>query len=112
MINCEYVFILVVNNLALPSQTPTLNDSNFSDWKDSWTFVISLLNIDVAIKKPKPCKPIDASSAAEKADLEKWELSNDLCLQLMKNTIAKQFNVTLTSYEDVKNLWMTWKFEQ
>ena len=36
MINCEYVFILVANNMSFPSKTPTPTGSNFSYWEDSW----------------------------------------------------------------------------
>ena len=67
MANCEYVFILVANNLSLSSQIPTLTGFNFSDWEGKWAFVVSLLNINVAMYKPKPPKSSDASTVAKQA---------------------------------------------
>lgn len=50
-----------------------------------------VLNIYVAMKKPpKPPNPTDASTTAEHVEFEKRGRSNDLCLLLIKNTVAFQ----------------------
>ena len=64
-----------------------LNGTNFEKWHDHVTNILGFMDLDYALKTDEPPAITDKSIVEEKANYEKWERSNRMCLMVMKHTI-------------------------
>jgi len=66
---------------------PVLNGINFETWRDYIIIVLGFIDLDYTLRTEEPSAITDKSTVKEKANYEKWERSNKICLMVMKHTI-------------------------
>ncbi|XP_028117109.1 uncharacterized protein LOC114314822 [Camellia sinensis] len=81
------------------NNVPMLNGTNFKDWKENILIVLGCLDIDLALRIPKPNALTAQSTLEETVYFEKWDRSNRLSLMIMKRGIPEVFRGAIT--EDV-----------
>ncbi|XP_034674484.1 uncharacterized protein LOC117905706 [Vitis riparia] len=72
-----------VNNI------PVLNGTNFKKWKEHVIIVIGCMDLDYALRDDRPVDLTSASTAEQKATMEKWEQYNRMSLMIMKHSIPE-----------------------
>ncbi|KAL6348428.1 hypothetical protein AAG906_005736 [Vitis piasezkii] len=72
-----------VNNI------PVLNSTNFKKWKDHIIIVLGCMDLDYALREDRPPDLTSASSAEQRAVMEKWERSNRMSLMIIKHLIPE-----------------------
>ena len=72
-----------VNNI------PMLNGTNFKKWKDDIVIVLGCMDLDYALREDRPTDLTSASTAEQRAAMEKWKRSNRMSLMIMKHSIPK-----------------------
>lgn len=81
------------------NNVPMLNGTNFKDWKENILIVLGCMDIDLALRMPKPNALTAQSTPEETVYFEKWDRSNRLSLMIMKRGIPEVFRGAIT--EDV-----------
>lgn len=81
------------------NNVPMLNGTNFKDWKENILIVLGCMDIDLALRMPKPNALTAQSTPEEIVYFEKWDRSNRLSLMIMKRGIPEGFRGAIT--EDV-----------
>ncbi|GMP44012.1 hypothetical protein CsSME_00013142 [Camellia sinensis var. sinensis] len=81
------------------NNVPMLNGTNFKDWKENILIVLGCMDIDLALRMPKPNALTAQSTPEETVYFEKWDRSNKLSLMIMKHGILEVFRGAIT--EDV-----------
>ena len=81
------------------NNVPMLNGTNFKDWKENILIVLGCMDIDLALRMPKPNALTAQSTPEETVYFEKWDRSNMLSLMIMKRGIPEVFQGAIT--EDV-----------
>jgi len=71
-----------------------LNGSNFKMWKDNVLIYLGVHDHDLALRVGQPKALTDESTPEQKAETEKWEKSNRICLMIMKKSIPEAFRDT------------------
>ncbi|CAM8891302.1 unnamed protein product [Rhodiola kirilowii] len=74
-----------LNNIVM------LNGTNFKDWKENITILLGFMDIDLALRVPKPDAIIATSSESDMAYLRMWEHSNRLSLTIIHRDIPEAF---------------------
>ncbi|XP_028057091.1 uncharacterized protein LOC114261079 [Camellia sinensis] len=77
------------------NNVPMLNGTNFKDWKENILIVLGCMDIDLALRMPKPNDLPEQSTPEEIAYFEKWDRSNRLSLMIMKRGIPEVFQASL-----------------
>ncbi|XP_047339881.1 uncharacterized protein LOC124943418 [Impatiens glandulifera] len=72
---------------------PIQNKTNFKDWKENIYIVLGCMDLDLALRIDTPATPLENSSVDDKANYEKWEMSNRMCLIIIKRDIPEEFMV-------------------
>ena len=70
-----------VNNISM------LNGTNFKKWNEHVIIVLGCMDLDYALRNDRPPNLTSASTAEQKAIMEKWEQSNHMSLMIMKHSI-------------------------
>ncbi|KAH6815644.1 hypothetical protein C2S51_020464, partial [Perilla frutescens var. frutescens] len=74
------------NNILL------LNGSNFKDWKDNILIILGCMDLDYSLRVNKPASLMDASSADEKWNFDKWDhLNHAETSTLLANLISLKY---------------------
>ncbi|CAM8896848.1 unnamed protein product [Rhodiola kirilowii] len=74
-----------LNNIVM------LNGTNFKDWKENITILLGCMDIDLALRVPKPDAIIATNSESDMAYLRMWEHSNRLSLMIIHRGIPEAF---------------------
>ena len=93
-----FFFLLSVNASSISASLngiPVLNGTNFEKWRDHVTIVLGFMDLDYALRTDEPLAITDKSIVEEKANYEKWERSNRMCLMVMKHTIPMTIRRTI-----------------
>ena len=70
---------------------PMLNGTNFKTWHENLQIVLSVMDLDLALRVSSPAPHTVESSSDEKKDIERWEKSNRMCLMIIKKAIPEAF---------------------
>ena len=93
--------------MVLPSclgAIPILDGSNFVDWLDMLMLTFTYLDLDMAVDEPMPPKPTEMSSAADKANFDKWMRCNKVCLRIISNSVSKSIRGSIIIKDNAKDL--------
>ena len=90
------LFFVFSANLASIKDIPTLNGSNYREWKDKLEIVLGLADLDAALTEDKPADIGSESSEDEKWLMNRWLRSNRMCLKFMQMTIPEAFRGTVS----------------
>ena len=90
---------------------PMLNGTNFKTWHENLQIVLSVMDLDLALRVSSPAPLTVESSSDEKRDIERWANSNRMCLMIIKKAIPKSFRGTISEMiktakeflEEIKN---------
>ncbi|XP_039143901.1 uncharacterized protein LOC120281015 [Dioscorea cayenensis subsp. rotundata] len=93
----------VGNVSATLSGVPVLSGTNFKTWKNKVTLVLGCMDLDHALREPRPAPLTDQSSLEDRRVFERWERSNRIGLMIIKNTIPETFLDTMSEENDVKH---------
>ena len=77
------LFFVFSANLASIKDIPTLNGSNYREWKDKLEIVLGLADLDAALTEDKLADIGSESSEDEKWLMNRWLRSNRMCLKFM-----------------------------
>ncbi len=94
---CEFVCFIcfVLNSVSTPAANitasinsiPMLNGTNFKALQESVMITFEVMDLDLALRVPKPANLTDKSTSDEKREMEKWEKSNHISLMVIKRAI-------------------------
>ncbi|KAL6322006.1 hypothetical protein AAG906_003147 [Vitis piasezkii] len=70
-----------------------LNGTNFKDWKENMMILLGCMDIDLALRMPKPDELNEQSTQEDEVYWGKWERSNRLSLMIMKRGIPEAFGL-------------------
>ena len=88
--NCElYCYCSTSSIFANVNNIPMLNGTNFKKWKEHVMIVLECMDLDYALREDRPANLTDASTAEQRAAMEKWERSNRISLMIMKHSIPE-----------------------
>ncbi|XP_059592201.1 uncharacterized protein LOC132253621 [Vitis vinifera] len=73
-----------------------LNGTNFKDWKENMMILLGCMDIDLALRMPKPDELNEQSTQEDEVYWGKWERSNRLSLMIMKRGIPEAFRGAVT----------------
>ncbi|KAL6312231.1 hypothetical protein AAG906_020352 [Vitis piasezkii] len=73
-----------------------LNGTNFKDWKENMMILLGCMDIDLALRMPKPDELNEESTQEDEVYWGKWERSNRLSLMIMKRGIPEAFRGAVT----------------
>ncbi|CAM8877638.1 unnamed protein product [Rhodiola kirilowii] len=68
-----------------------LNGTNFKDWKENITILLDCMDLDLALREPKPDVITGTSSESGQAYKGTWERSNRLSLMIIRRGIPEVF---------------------
>ncbi|KAL9665190.1 hypothetical protein QQ045_020601 [Rhodiola kirilowii] len=68
-----------------------LNGTNFKDWKENITILLGCMDLDLALREPKPDVITGTSSESGQAYKGTWERSNRLSLMIIRRGIPEVF---------------------
>ncbi|CAM8917136.1 unnamed protein product [Rhodiola kirilowii] len=75
------------SSIANTNNIPMLNGNNFKDWEETMLIHLGCMDLDLALRIPRPDDLTDASTKADEAYWDKWDRSNRLSLMIMKHGI-------------------------
>ncbi|CAM9000813.1 unnamed protein product [Rhodiola kirilowii] len=73
------------------SDVPMLNGTNFKDWKENIMIILGCMDLDLALREPKPDAITDTSSESAQVYKGMWECSNRLSLMIIYRGIPAVF---------------------
>ena len=99
------------NITASINSIPMLNGTNFKTWHENLRIVISVMDMDLALRVSSPAPLTVESSSEENRDIERWEKSNLMYLMIIKKAIPEAFRGTISEtiktskefLEEIKN---------
>ena len=99
------------NITASINSIPMLNGTNFKTWHENLQIVLSVMDLDLALRVSSLAPLTVESSSDEKRDIERWEKSNRMCLMIIKKAIPEAFRGTISEkiktakefLEEIKN---------
>ncbi|XP_034707099.1 disease resistance protein At4g27190-like [Vitis riparia] len=89
-------FISTTSISANINNVPMLNGTNFKDWKENMMILLGCMDIDLALRMPKPDELNEQSTQEDEVYWGKWERSNRLSLMIMKRGIPEAFRGAVT----------------
>ncbi|KAL5545756.1 hypothetical protein UlMin_005443 [Ulmus minor] len=92
----KYSFISTTSISANINNVPMLNRTNFKDWKENMMILLGCMDIDLALRMPKPDELNEESTQEDEVYWGKWERSNRLSLMIMKRGIPEAFRGAVT----------------
>ncbi|KAA8534146.1 hypothetical protein F0562_031661 [Nyssa sinensis] len=106
-----YAISYASNITASINSIPMLNGTNFKTWHENLQIVLSVMDLDLALRVSSPAPLTDESSSDEKRDFERWEKSNRMCLMIIKKAIPEALKGTTSEkiktakefLEEIKN---------
>jgi hypothetical protein len=75
--------------MAYLNQIPMLNGTNFKQWETKLKLLLGMMQYDQAIRSecPKAAASDGVATPLEKADIEKWQHNDRMCLMVIKSAI-------------------------
>ena len=70
---------------------PILNDSNFKSWQENLSIVLAVMDLDLALRVDFSLPLTNENTPNDNRDMKRWEISNSMCILIMKKTIPKLF---------------------
>ena len=92
----DSAFISTTSISANINNVPMLNGTNFKDWKENMMILLGCMDIDLALRMPKPDELNEQSTQEDEVYWGKWERSNRLSLMIMKRGIPEAFRGAVT----------------
>ncbi|XP_043710401.1 uncharacterized protein LOC122659346 [Telopea speciosissima] len=74
---------------SLLASIPVLSGNNYKRWVEDLEINLGLLDLDMALREPKPGDPTDVSTNAERVKMKKWMTVNWKCILVMKKSIPE-----------------------
>ena len=84
-----------------------LNGTNFKDWKENMMILLGCMDIDLALRMPKPDELNKESTQEDEVYWGKWERSNRLSLMIMKRGIPESFRGAVSDKVTTANKFLT-----
>ncbi|XP_043705412.1 uncharacterized protein LOC122655271 [Telopea speciosissima] len=79
--------------MAIPSSylssIPILTGIPIEKWVEDLELHLGLLDLDLALREPKPSPLTDSSTTEEKAKFEKWDNANRKCILVVKKAVPE-----------------------
>lgn len=82
---------------------PVLTGSNFGLWKSKLLVHLGIIELDLALREPRPAELTPDSTADQKRELAQWDRSNRLSLMIMKSYIPDAFLGSLSSEANARS---------
>ncbi|KAJ9174938.1 hypothetical protein P3X46_013531 [Hevea brasiliensis] len=83
---------------------------NFKAWQESVMIALRVIDLDLALRVPKPTNLTDKSTSNEKREMEKWEKSNRIAnrisLMVIKRAIPEAFRGTMSDQVDTAKAFL------
>ncbi|GAV91405.1 UBN2_2 domain-containing protein, partial [Cephalotus follicularis] len=79
-----------------------LNVTNFLTWKEQIGIVLSIMDLDHALRIDTPAAITTQSTTEQRAAYEKWERSNRMSLMIMKSSISIAIRGAIPDFNDTK----------
>ncbi|GAV81610.1 UBN2_2 domain-containing protein, partial [Cephalotus follicularis] len=79
-----------------------LNGTNFLTWKEQIGIVLSVMDLDHALRTYTPAAITAQSITEQRAAYEKWERSNRMSLMIMKSSISVAIREAIPNSNDAK----------
>jgi hypothetical protein len=92
--------VFSVNNQT--SVIETLTGNNYKRWKEDVEMALTMMDIDIVMREPKPPALTAGSSASLKAHFERWDRANRLSLMMMKRSISEALIGALPKTDNAK----------
>ena len=89
----------VTSNINL---IPMLNGLNFKEWKEKFSIVLGVMDLDLALRVDSPAPATDLSTSDQKSEFERWERSNCMCMMIIKRAIPEAFRGAMS--DDITKL--------
>ncbi|XP_057997427.1 uncharacterized protein LOC131176354 [Hevea brasiliensis] len=96
----------ITNITASINSIPMLNGTNFKAWQESVMITLRVMDLDLALRVPKPTNLTDKSTSDEKREMEKWEKSNHISLMVIKHAILEAFRGTMSDQVDTAKAFL------
>ena len=100
------VFVLSLVNIVSAANVtvqvnsiPMLNGTNFKVWKEVVEIVLGCMDLDLALRTERP---ISTPETSIEVKIEKWDWSNRMCLMIMKRSIPKAFQGSISEGQSAK----------
>ena len=68
-----------------------LNDTNLKASQENITIILSVMDLDLALRVERSADLKDKSSSNDKRDMERWDRLNRMSLMIMKRAILEAF---------------------
>ncbi|KAF2318098.1 hypothetical protein GH714_041443 [Hevea brasiliensis] len=94
------------NITASINSIPMLNGTNFKALQESVMITFEVMDLDLALRVPKPANLTDKSTSDEKREMEKWEKSNRISLMVIKRAILEAFRGTMSDQVDIAKAFL------
>ncbi|KAF2294194.1 hypothetical protein GH714_008129 [Hevea brasiliensis] len=105
-----YVSTPAANITASINSIPMINGMNFKAWQESVMIALRVIDLDLALRVPKPTNLTDKSTSNEKREMEKWEKSNRIAnrisLMVIKRAIPEAFRGTMSDQVDTAKAFL------
>ena len=82
---------------------PTLTSSNFAEWKEYVTVILSCMDLDYALRNDHPAPLTSANTIEQRVEFQLWEKLNRMCLSIMNLSIPVPIKGSITEGEDAKS---------
>ncbi|KAJ9170292.1 hypothetical protein P3X46_018412 [Hevea brasiliensis] len=79
---------------------------NFKAWQESVMITLGVMDLDLALRVPKPANLTDNCTSNEKREMEKWEKSNRISLMVIKCAIPEAFRGTMSDQVDTTKAFL------
>ncbi|XP_057984583.1 uncharacterized protein LOC131169380 [Hevea brasiliensis] len=99
-------FTPTANIAASINSIPMLNGMNFKAWQESVMITLGVMDLDLALRVPKPANLTDNCTSNEKREMEKWEKSNRISLMVIKCAIPEAFRGTMSDQVDTTKAFL------
>ena len=94
------------SKMAIPSSyvssIPMLTGNNYQKWVEELELHLGLLDLDLALREPKPEPLTDSSRSAERTKFKKWTKANRKCILVLKKAVPEIIRGNIEIKDTVK----------